>query len=313
MNIVFFGSSDFGLPALKALSDAGYAVSCVVTQPDKKKGRGLALGGTAVKEFCLTSGLRVFQPQNVNAPETTAFLKELHADLFIVIAYGQIFSQGVLCLPRNPSLNIHASLLPKYRGAAPINWALIKGEKTTGISVMEMAVRMDAGPVYLQKETDILPDETATGLKERLAELAAAGLLEALNKIEKGVLRPAAQDDTKVSFAPRLKKEDGLIDWNDPAKEIYDLIRGCLDWPGAFTYYQGRLLKVYGAGLEEDGTLPKGKPGEIVQVHKNGIVVSCGKGFLIIKELQLEGKRRMKIEEFIAGHRISAGEILGAR
>ncbi len=314
MNIVFFGSSNFAVPSLKALKTSGHTISCVVTQPDKKKGRGLSLGATAIKELAREFNLKIYQPENINIPEAIKLLKTLNPDLFIVIAYGQILSQEVLDIPKIFAINVHASILPKYRGAAPINWALIKGEKVTGITVIKMVKKMDAGPVIQQKEVEISNEDTAITLEDKLSHFAAHLLLTTLSSIENSNYNLITQDENKISFAPKLKKEDGRIDWNKPACDIYNLIKGTLGWPGAFTHCQGKLLKIYRAeSLKVSKCQSVGSPGEIMEISKEGIVVSCAEGSLIIQELQLEGKRRMTIEEFITGHKINVGKIFGKK
>jgi len=311
MNIIFFGSSNFSVPALKALLASKHKISCVVTQPDRKKGRGLHLAETAVKEVACEANLRIYQPYRVNLPESVKILKDLNPDLFIVIAYGQILSQEILDIPRIFSLNIHASLLPKYRGAAPINWAIINGEKTTGITLIKMVKELDAGAIILKKEADIHDTDTAITLEDRLSHLAAQLLLDSLESIQKNNYNLTSQDENLVSFAPKLKKEDGLINWNKPAGDIYNLIRAVLVWPGAFTYHKGKLLKIYKAGVVElPGHQVTKSPGEIIQVSQEGIIVSTPRDNLIIEELQIEGKKRMPVKEFISGHKIKAKEIL---
>lgn len=313
MNIVFFGSARFALGALKALLTSRYRVSCVVTQPDKQKGRGLSLTATPVKALALERGLKVYQPDSINTPPAARFLKGLNPDLFIVIAYGQILSPEILAIPKIFSINLHGSLLPKYRGAAPINWAIIKGERTTGISIIKMAPEMDAGPVIMQEEAVIEKEDTAAALEEKLAEKGARLLLESLKAIENNNYNLLTQDEKKATLAPKLKKEDGLIDWNKTAEDIYNLIRGIGNWPGAFTYYKGKLLKIYKGKVCPFRPLhsPAASAGQTIEVSKEGIVAATGKDNLAIEELQLEGKRRMSAGEFIAGHKITAGEILG--
>ena len=247
MNIVFFGSSNFAVPSLKALITKGEKISCVVTQPDRQKGRGLTLESTQIKRVSLEFGLRVYQPQKVNTPEVIEFLKDLSPDLFVVIAYGQILAPEILKIPKILPLNVHGSLLPKYRGAAPINWAIIKGEKTTGITIIKMVREMDAGPIIFQREIDISDDDTAITLEDKLSRKAQEILPDVIKNIEVKSYKLITQDEGKASFAPRLKKEDGLIPWDKSAQDIYNLIRGCFGWPGAFTYYQGKLLKIYKA------------------------------------------------------------------
>lgn len=314
MNIVFFGSDNFGVPSLKALLSNNHNISCVVTQPDRKKGRGLFLSSTVIKKVALELGIKIYQPYRVNTPETIKFLKDLSPDLFVVIAYGQILSQEILDIPKVLSINIHASLLPKYRGAAPVNWAIIRGEEITGVTVMKMAREMDAGPIILQKALDIADEDTAVTLEDSLSHLGVELLLDALKSIESRNYNLMPQDEGKASFAPKLKKENGRINWNLSARDIYNLIRGCLNWPGAFTYYQRKLLKIYKAKVSS-GVLEFSsyRPGEIISVSKEGISVVTGKDNLTIEELQIEGKRRMSVEEFIAGHKICIGETLGKK
>jgi methionyl-tRNA formyltransferase len=310
MKIVFLGSSEFAVAPLRNLLDSRHALLCVVTQSDKKRGRHLRIFHTPVKEISLQHNLNLYQPQDVNGPQAIEFLKGLRADIFIVSAYGFILSQQILDIPRLFAVNLHPSLLPLYRGAAPINWAIIKGEKMTGVSLIKMSQKMDAGEIILQRSTEIYDHDTAITLGKRLSELASCLLLQSLDLIERNQCRFIRQDEAKATFAPRLKKQDGLIRWQDSARQINNLIRGTLPWPGAFTYYRGRLLKIYAA--DRGDIRVSGVPGEILEVSKSGILVATGKDGLWIKELQTEGKRRMKVEEFILGHKIITGEILGA-
>ena len=270
------------------------------------------MGGTAIKMVAEESNLKIYQPERINTSQAISLLEDLRPDLFVVIAYGQILSSGILNIPKIFSVNVHASLLPKYRGAAPINWALIKGEKTTGITAIKMAKEMDAGPIILQKEIEVSNDDTAITLEGKLSGMAAQLVLAVLSSLEENDYNLMPQDEDNIGFAPKLKKEDGRIDWNKPAWDIYNLIRGCISWPGAFTYYKGKLLKIYKARVSSQvRKFASSNPGEILEASKEGIVVSTGKGNIIIEELQIEGKRRMKAEEFISGHKISAGDRLG--
>ena len=311
MNIVFFGSSSFALPSLKALVTGGYNISCVVTQPDRKRGRGMHVEGTSVKQAASEYGLLIHQPQSINSAGQIKFLKSLNPDLFVVISYGQILSGEVLAIPKVFALNSHASILPEYRGAAPINWAIINGEKTTGVTIIKMTEKMDAGPIILQEKAGIEDSDTAISLQRRLSEVVARLLEKALELIEGNDYSSTPQDENKVTFAPKLKKEDGLINWKMRATDIYNLIRGCVGWPGAFTYYKGKLLKIYKASVFDSSDYPAKRPGEISEVSKKGIIVACLKSNLLIRDLQIEGKKIMSAEEFIAGHRIKAGEMLG--
>jgi methionyl-tRNA formyltransferase len=307
MKIVFLGSSHFALPALEALIKAKHKITCVVTQPDKKRGRHLHLGITDVKALALQAGLKVFQPENINSPASVELLKGLNADLFVVVAYGQLLAQEVLDIPKVFPLNIHASLLPKYRGAAPINWAIIRGEKISGVTIMQVIKKMDAGAIIMQQDIAINHDDDSVSLESKLRDLGAELLLKSIAIIKNKNYKLIPQDEKNVSFAPKLKKSDGLINWQKPAEEINDLIRGALPWPGAFTHYKGKLLKIYKADVVQRTGLSAGA-GEILNISKAGLEIITGKGVLVVRELQLEGKRRMKVEEFAAGHKIFPGD-----
>ena len=313
MKIVFFGSSHFALPALKALIKSGHELVCVVTQPDKKKGRHLRLASTDVKSIAMDAKLKIFQPEDIKAKESLNSLKKLGADLFVIIAYGQIFSQEALEIPAIMPINIHASLLPRYRGAAPINWAIINGDKKSGLTVMYVTRKMDAGPVMLQKEIKIEDEDTSVTLEEKLSQGAAEILMEALKIIDGRSYRLTEQEEDKVILAPKLEKNDGLIDWNTPAVDIHNQIRGVLPWPGAFTAYRGKMLKIFQADPLALFPSHRPFPGEVVRADKHGIVVAAARGFLEIKELQLEAAKRMPAENFVMGHKLTAGEILGKK
>ncbi len=313
MKIIFFGSAHFGVLALKALIKSRHELLCVVTQPDKKKGRHLHLAATDVKNTAQASGLTIFQPENINSPESLKFLKNLQADLFVIVAYGQILSQAILDLPKIMSVNIHASLLPRYRGAAPINWAVINGDKKTGITIMHVTAKMDAGPVILQEEVKIEDQDTAVSLEEKLSFCGPGLLMEALSLIDRRNYRLVEQEEEQVVYAPKLKKEVGLIDWNTLAVNIHNQIKGVVPWPGAFTCYRKKLLKIFRAQVLP--IFPSHKPlaGEVMRADKHGIVVACARGFLEIKELQLEAGKRMSAQNFIIGHKLRVGEILGKK
>jgi methionyl-tRNA formyltransferase len=315
MNIVFFGSSHFGVAALKEILRSGGRVSAVVTQPDKPKGRGMHVSSTLVKETAQAAGIPVFQPVQVNAVESVRFIKALNPDLFIVIAYGQILSQEVLDIPQVVSINAHASLLPKYRGAAPINWAIMNGEKTTGVSIIKMTRKMDAGPVIIKKEVPILEEYTAVSLEEALSALTARLIPESMRLIERRDYTLMPQDESKVVYAPKLKRENGLIEWQSTAEAIQNHIRGCLPWPGSFTYYRSQILKIYKSAVVGPYCFDPVRfgCGSIVNTEKKGIFVATGSGCIRILELQLQGKRVMKAEEFIAGHKIQPGEVFGKK
>ena len=312
MKIIFFGSAQFAVPCLRALRESAHTVLCVITQPDKKKGRGLHLEGTPVKDCAQKAGMQVYQPVSVNSPESVRLLRSFDADLFVVVAYGQILSQEVLDIPKLFAVNAHASLLPLYRGAAPINWALIRGEHITGVTIMKVIHKMDAGPVISAQELAIDVNDDDSTLEEKLSLLAAGALVKSITDIERNTYSLDAQDESKATFAPKLKKQDGLIDWNKPAREIAHLVRGCIVWPGAFTHYKGKLVKIYKAQVVPQIPVSGHPlPGQIKKISKENIIVSAGDNDLLIEELQIEGKRRMGVEEFIAGHKMSAGDRLG--
>jgi methionyl-tRNA formyltransferase len=313
MKIVFFGSAHFAVLALKALVKARYELVCVVTQPDKQKGRHLQLASTEVKNTALAAGLRIFQPENINSQESVKFLKGLDADLFVIAAYGQILSQGVLDLPKIMPVNIHASLLPRYRGAAPINWAIINGDKKTGITIMYVTLKMDSGPVIMQQEIKIQDQDTALSLEEKLSLCGAQLLMEALVIIDQRNYRLVEQDEDKAVYAPKINKDTGLIDWNNSAVNIYNQIKGVVSWPGAFTSYRKKRLKIFQAQLLPIFPSHKPAPGEVIRADKHGMVVACGRGFLEIKELQLEAGKRMPASNFIIGHKLTEGEVLGKK
>ncbi|MFH1577581.1 MAG: methionyl-tRNA formyltransferase [Candidatus Omnitrophota bacterium] len=318
MNIIFFGSSKFAVLALSRIISSSHKIICVVTQPDRSKGRGLALSATEVKKLSEAHKLKIYQPENVNSQESAGFLENLTPDLFVVVAFGQILSGPILGIPRIMAVNLHASMLPKYRGAAPVSWALIQGENQTGMSIIRMSQKLDAGPVILQRSLDIRDDDDAQTLREGLANLGADLLLEALDSIQANKYSLVMQDEARgVTLAPKLKKEDGLIHWGKPARDIFNRIRGCAGWPGASTQYRGKILKIHKASLflphPLPASLPKGRAGEILQISKNGILVATGQGNLLIQELQIEGKGRTFAQEFISGYRPCAGEILGEK
>jgi len=311
MKIIFFGSAHFAVSSLEALIKSGHELVCVVTQPDKKKGRHLRVSGTDVKSTALAAKLKIFQPENIKSKESVKFLKDMDADLFVIVAYGQIFSQEVLDIPKIMPINIHASLLPRYRGAAPINWALINGDKSSGVTIMFVTLKMDSGPVIMQKEIKIEDKDTSVTLEEKLRLAGAELLVDALKIIDSRSYRLVEQDEDKVIIAPKLKKEDGLIDWATSAVDIHNQIRGVLPWPGAHTRYKGKILKIFQSDILPLFPNHKPVPGEVVRANKDGIVVASGRGFLNLKELQLEAGKRMPAQSFIIGHKLAVGEILG--
>jgi methionyl-tRNA formyltransferase len=282
-------------------------VIAIVTQPDREKGRGRKVIPCPVKELALQHGLNVFQPEKVREESFQKEIEGLQPELFVVVAYGQILPKSLLQIPRYGAVNVHASLLPKYRGAAPIAWAILKGERFTGVTTMAMDEGMDTGDILLQTEFPIGEEETNETLCDPLALLGAQLLLETVRKMKAGNLHPVPQDHSKATYAPLLKKEDGRIDWSKGAKEIDRQVRALNPWPGTFTRWDGRLLKIFGGAVKE--MTSRGKAGTVSWVGSDFIEVETGRDSFLIKEVQLEGKKRMSVREFLAGNPISAGTI----
>jgi methionyl-tRNA formyltransferase len=305
--IVFFGTPSFALPPLEALTQGSNEVVAVVTQPDREKGRGRKVIASPVKEVALQKGLSILQPEKVKEVSFQEKLKGFGADLFVVAAYGQILPKTVLSLPKYGAMNIHASLLPKYRGSAPIAWAILNGEKKTGITTMLMDEGMDTGDILLQSETPIHEDETTETLHDRLASLGAQLLSETLEKMKKGEIHPTPQDHSKATYAPMLKKEDGEIHWTKGAEEIDRQVRAFHAWPGAYTEWQGQILKIYKGEVRKGKAA--GKAGTVLWVGTDFIEIETGKDSYLLKEVQLEGKRKMSTRDFLSGHPISVGAV----
>ena len=307
MELIFLGTPAFAVPTLKMVLQAGHKVLTVVTQPDRPKGRGQVLSPSPVKEAALRQGLPVFQPERIKRPEVVAQLAELPAEAMVVVGYGQIIPQSIIDLPRYGILNVHGSLLPKYRGAAPIQWAIVNGETTTGVTTMRIDAGLDTGDMLLRAKTAIDPEETAMELGERLAAMGAELLVETLARIE--TLVPQKQDASQATYAPILKKEDGLIDWTLPAAAIHNRVRGLLPWPGAYTKFRGQTLHIW----KTWGMFPTcpGPKGRLVRMGKS-LQVVCGDGSALeLVELQLEGKKRMSGEAFANGQRLQENESFG--
>jgi methionyl-tRNA formyltransferase len=309
LRIVFMGTPDFAVNSLRALGESEDEVVAVVTQPDREKGRGRRMVPTPIKLLAQERQIPVLEPERVGDAHFLSRLKDYEPELVVVVAYGQILSRAVLDLPRFGCINVHASLLPKYRGAAPIQWAIIKGEERTGVTVMQMDEGMDTGEILLQKEISIAPEDNSETLSDRLSRLGADALRETLNLLKQGKLKAIAQDSSRASYAPRLSREDGEIDWGKGAGEVGNLIRGMTPWPGAFTFMEGKTLKVFGAKvIEKKAGSP---PGIITGISPQGLEVATGDGSLLITEVQLESKRRMPVADFLRGHRVEVGTELG--
>jgi len=307
--VVFFGTPEFAVPSLRALLAGPDTVVGVVCQPDKPAGRGQQVQVPPVKRVAEQHGVPVAQPAKVKTEELPALLRAWAPDLGVVAAYGRILPSAVLDLPRLGCINVHASLLPAYRGAAPIQWAVLRGERTTGVTIMRMNERMDEGDILWQRATPIAADETYGALQERLALLGATALMEALAALHAGTLRAAVQDAEAATYAPMIRKSDGSIDWSLPAEAIANRVRAFNPWPSAFTTHRGRLLKIHRARvLAETGAGPAGT----VLALGDSIQVAAGAGVLGIEELQLEGKRALPAREFSRGGGLAVGDRLGA-
>ncbi len=310
MKIAFFGSGKFAVGILSALHSEGHTISIVVTQPDRKKGRHLHLTATPVKEYAVTNNLTLFQPNDVNSNDSVQTLEKIGAEIFVVVSYGRILSETVLAIPSTMAVNIHASLLPKYRGAAPINRALMAGEKLTGVTFIKMNRRMDEGDIIFQKSLKILKDDTCISLDEKLSRLASENVNLVLKKIAKGKIRLKKQNNKKAVYAPLMKKHDGLIHWEWSAEKILNYFRGCYGWPSSFTYYKGKLLKIL--SIEACKRRKKAQPGEILSLHNDFLEVACGKGSILIKEVLPESHHRMSVRSFLSGHHVAIGEKLSS-
>jgi methionyl-tRNA formyltransferase len=300
---VFMGTPEFALATLEGLLDFGLNLVGVYTQPDRPSGRGKKLTPPPVKILAESRGIKVFQPLKLRAPEVVSELRALAPDLIVVVAYGQILPKSVLDIPQYGCINVHASLLPAYRGAAPINQAIVDGRTETGITTMLMDVGLDTGDMLVKKTTAIGPFETAGALHDRLALLGREAMEETLRQLCAGTLHSEKQDDTLSSYAPMLKKEDGRIDWRRSAAEIHNQVRGLDPWPGAFTCLDGEVLKIANSAPEEG----VGEPGAIVSADPDGVRVACAGGVLKIGELQLPGKKRLPAGEFLRGRPIPPG------
>ena len=311
MKIVFMGTPDFAVDALEAIIQAGHEITCVVTQPDKPKGRGKEMQFPPVKECAIQHNLPVFQPVKIKTPEAIETLKTYDADIYVVAAFGQILSQEILDMPKYGCVNIHASLLPKYRGSAPIQWAIINGETETGVTIQQMNAGVDTGDILCKAIVPIAAKETGASLFDKLSEAGAKLIVEALKQIEAGTLIAEPQDDSQATHAKMLTKSLGHIDWTQSAVTIERLIRGLNSWPSAYTSLRGKTLKIWEADVAEDVQEQKGTPGTVIGVTKDAIVVQTGEGALQLSNIQLEGKKRMTVKDFLLGYKVESGEQLG--
>ncbi len=315
MKIVFMGTPDYAVGSLEAIVGAGHQVAAVVTQPDKPKGRGKdknipELQMPPVKQCALKYGIPVFQPVKVKAPEAVEELRKYEADIFVVAAFGQILSEEILHMPRYGCVNIHASLLPKYRGAAPIQWAILNGENETGITIMRMDKGIDTGDMLMKCTVPISEKETGESLYDKLCEAGAKLIVQALPLIEDGMLIPEKQKEEDATYVTVLKKSQGHIDWTKEALVIDRLIRGLNPWPSAYTYYDSKTLKIWEAEPRELEEVPA-QTGTVTKVEKDAFYVKTGKGELKVTQVQLEGKKRMSVKDFLLGYALKPDTILG--
>ncbi len=301
--IVFMGTPDFAAASLRRLLDAGYPVAAVVTQPDRPRGRGQEVAKPPVKELAEAHGIPVVQPEKIRTPEFEAWLRAQQARWAVVVAYGRILPANVLAVPPGGCINVHASLLPRWRGASPIQWAIVNGDRETGVTTMLMDEGLDTGPMLVRRALAIGPDEDAASLHDRLAALGGDVLLETLRGLADGSVRPEPQPAEGATYAPILKKEDGAIDWSAPAERIHDRVRGLTPWPGAFSHAGGQYVKILRTAVLS-GTAA---PGAVAAVQADGVDVGTGEGLLRLIEVQPAGKRRMGAGEFARGLRLSPG------
>ena len=307
--ILFFGTPSFASPSLEALIKSEDKIIGIVTQPDRPKGRGKKLSPPPIKLLAKGHNLSIYQPKIARDKEFINLVRDLKPDLIVIVAYGQILPKEILNIPALGAICVHPSLLPKYRGAAPINWAIINGERATGVTIFKICEKLDSGDIILQRATEVSPGETAGEIHDRLAEMGAKVLLDAIRGMKKGTLHAVRQDESLATYAPRLRKEDGLINWSRPAKAIANLICGLDPWPSAYTYLDGELLKLFKArAISLDREV---QPGTILEIDSTTIKVAAKDGAVLIEELQRPGKKRLKVSEFVKGYSISLGKRLG--
>ena len=307
MRIIFMGTPDFSVGTLEALVEAGHEVCLVVTQPDKPKGRGKEMQYTPVKEAALKHGIEVYQPRRIREAECVEKLRQYNADIMVVIAFGQIIPKEILEMVPYGCVNVHASLLPKYRGAAPIQWSIIDGEAVTGVTTMQMDEGLDTGDILLKTEVPITAEETGESLHDKLAKAGAALCVETLAKLQEGSIVPEKQGESPTAYAKMLDKKLGNIDWTKSAVEIERLVRGLNSWPSAYTYWNKKVVKIWKASVTDEKS--NEQAGTVVKVEKDGFYVQTGNGLLKVLELQIPGKNRMDAGAFLRGYTIEPGEV----
>jgi len=320
MKIIFFGSDDFAQTHLEALMDSSHEVVACVTQPDRPRNRGMKMAVSPIKECARKYNIPALQPENIKDPGLIKELQSFEADLFVVIAYGRILPIDILNIPKLYAINMHGSLLPKYRGAAPINWVIINGETETGLSIIKMNTAMDAGDILAQRTVVILPEDTSATLRAKMMQEGAGFLLETVDNIAGANLcvrpnqgqthrsAPTKQDENHVTYAPKLTKELGCIDWNKSIVEIHNLVRGLLPWPSAYTFYEDKQLKILHTEIVQQQNQGSLQPGEVVEINPQGFCVAAGNsGVCLVKEVQLAGSKRMDAASFVRGHHMEVG------
>ena len=314
MKVIFMGTPDFAVGTLKALVEAGHEVVAVVTQPDKPKGRSKELVFSPVKEEAVKLGIEVLQPEKARDEEFVEKLRAYGADIFVVVAFGQLLPKSIIDMPRLGCVNVHASLLPEYRGASPIQWAVIDGREYSGVTTMKMDEGLDTGDILLVRKVKLEKKETGGSLFDRLSDVGAHLLVKTLEGLEAGTITPVKQDDSESTYVKMLHKSFGKMDFNKSAAELERLIRGLNPWPSAFTYIDGKMLKIWDADVADNISevqTEEVKPGQVVMVGKNTFTIACGQGYLVVNEVQLEGKKRMDSGSFLRGNQLEAGVMLG--
>ncbi|SEI52154.1 methionyl-tRNA formyltransferase [Lachnospiraceae bacterium A10] len=324
MKIIFMGTPDFAVSTVDALKKAGHEIVLVVTQPDKPKGRGNKMQYSDVKVWAVENNIPVYQPKRIREAECVEELKKYEADIAVVAAFGQILPKEILEMPKHGCINVHASLLPKYRGAAPIQWAVLNGDKTTGITIMQMGVGLDDGDILTQREVELAADETGGSLFDRLAVIGGELCVETIDLIAKGEVTPIPQNEEEATHVGMIKKDLGDIDFCEPAEKIERFVRGLNPWPSAYTRYMDKNLKIYRATVYEsldaflaipgshkgETRVESAEPGQVLYADQKHVLVQTGEGLLGLDEIQLEGKKRMQMEDFLRGHKIEAGEMI---
>jgi methionyl-tRNA formyltransferase len=311
MRIVFMGTPEFAVPSLDILIKNDMDVVMTVTQPDKPRGRGYRVSCSAVKEYALNKNLPIMQPEKIGDMECVETLRSLKPDLFVTCAFGQFLPQRVLDIPNKGTVNVHGSLLPKYRGAAPIHWAIINGEKKTGVTTMLTTLKLDAGDILLRQEIEIDDEMTAGQLHDRMSVLGAELLLKTIHCIENGTITPIPQDESEATYAQRISREIAEIKWDSTAEKIHNLVRGTNPWPGAYSFFKGERMRVWKSHVLNSERNTGKEPGTILCVSKDGFDVQTGKGIIRIKEVQCDNAKRLTVNQYICGHVVNVGDHFG--